>query len=77
MDSHRTSLCLTVDPSFIHQSVGISFPDDNLSKHQWILTKLSICIDIMEIRFGIAYGQISSIFDSYLPAALHTFVSGR
>ena len=24
-----------------------SFPDDNLSKHQWIFTKLSMCIDIM------------------------------
>ena len=26
-----------------------SFPDDNLSKHQWILTKLGMCIDIVEI----------------------------
>ena len=30
-----------------------SFPDDNLSKHQWIFTKLGMCIDIMEIWFGI------------------------
>ena len=44
-----------------------SFPDDNLSKHQWIFTKLGICIDIMEMYFGIANGQISSNFDSYLP----------
>ena len=26
-----------------------------------------MCIDIVEIWFGIANGQISSIFDSYLP----------
>ena len=41
-----------------------SFPDDNLSKYQGILTKLGTCIDIKEIWFGIANGQISSIFDS-------------
>ena len=31
------------------------------SKYQWIFTKLGICIDIVEIWFGIANGQISSI----------------
>ena len=42
------------------------FPDDNLSKCLWIFTKLGMYIDIVE--FGIANGQISSIFDkSYLP----------
>ena len=40
--------------------IPISFQDDNLSKHQWIFTKLGMCIDIMEIWFGIANGQISS-----------------
>ena len=40
----------------------------NLSKHQWIFTKLGICIDIVKIWFGIANGQILSILDSYLPA---------
>ena len=34
-------------------------PDDNLSKHQWIFTKLGICIDTVEVWFGIANGQIS------------------
>ena len=38
------------------------FPEDNLSKCQGILTKLGTCIDIKEIRFGIANEQISSIF---------------
>ena len=32
------------------------FPDDNLNKHQWIFTKLDMCIDIVEIWFGIANG---------------------
>ena len=40
-----------------------SFPGDTLIKCQGILTKLGTCIDIKEIWFGIANGQISSIFD--------------
>ena len=45
-----------------------SFQDDNLSKYQWIFIKLGtcICIEIVEIWFGIANGQISSIFDGVL-----------
>ena len=39
------------------------FLDDNLRKCQGILTKLVTCIDIKEVWFGIANGQISSIFD--------------
>ena len=38
------------------------FPDDNLSKLQGILIKLAINIDIKEIWFGFANGQISSDF---------------
>ena len=40
-----------------------SFPDDNLSKSQGIFTKLCTCIDMKEIRFRIANGRISSMFD--------------
>ena len=40
-----------------------SFPDNNLCKYQGILTKRGTCIDIKEIWFGIANGQISSMFD--------------
>ena len=40
-----------------------SIQDDNLSKCQGILTKLGTCIDMKEILFGIANGQISSVFD--------------
>ena len=54
MVSRWTSVCL---------SVCFSFPDDNLSKHQQLFTKLGMCIDIVEIWFGIANGQISSKFD--------------
>ena len=54
-----------------------SFPDDNLSKHQWIFTKLGMCFDIVEIWFGIANGQISSIFVRVIcPRHAHIFVSG-
>ena len=35
-----------------------SHPDNNFSKCQWIFTELDICIDIMEIWFEIANGQI-------------------
>ena len=50
----------------VHPSVRFSFPDDNLSKHQWVFTKLGMCIDIAEIWFGIANGQISSNFDGVI-----------
>ena len=44
------------------------FQDNNLSKSEWIFTKFDMCIYIMETCFGTAHRQISSIFDSYLPA---------
>ena len=53
-----------------------SFPDK--SKLKWILTKLAICIDLKEICFGIANGQISSDFYGVIcPGHTHIFVSGR
>ena len=63
MVSRWTSVYLSVRRPSVH----FSFPDDDLSKHQWIFTKFGMCIDIVEIWFGIANGQISSNFDSYLP----------
>ena len=50
---------LDVRRTLVRLSVRFSFPDDNLSKNQWIFTKLDMCIDIVEIWFGIANGQIS------------------
>ena len=38
-----------------------SFPDDNLRNYELIFTKLGVCIDIVEVCFGIAVGQISSV----------------
>ena len=58
MVSHWTSVCPSVHPSVVHLSVRFSFPDDNLSKHQQIFAKLGTWIDIVEIWFGIANGQI-------------------
>ena len=36
------------------------------NRYQWICTKLGMCIDIVEVWFGIANGQISSIFNSVI-----------
>ena len=49
-----------------HHIFVYSFSDNNVSKYQWIFTKLGICIDIVEIWFGIANGQISLIFQTEL-----------
>ena len=46
-----------------HNRSIFSFLDDNFSKYAWIFTKLGVCIDIVEICFGIADRQISSLFD--------------
>ena len=62
----RVCFSLSVRPSVVHLSI-LSFPDYNLSKCQCIFTKLNVCIDIVEILFGIVNGQISSISDCYLP----------
>ena len=66
MVSCWSSLCPSICPTSVRISIFL-FPDDNLSRFQWIFYKLVVCIDIVEIWFGIATGQISSIFDSYLP----------
>ena len=55
-------MCLSVCPSVVCLSI-FSFQDNNLSKCQWIFTKLGVCIDIVEIWFGIANGHILSVFD--------------
>ena len=55
----RPSVC----PSVSRPSVRISFLDDNLSRHQWIFTKLGMCIDNVKIWFWTADRQISSNFD--------------
>ena len=42
------------------RSCVLSFLDDILSNYQWIFTKLYICIDIVEVWFGIANGKFLS-----------------
>ena len=59
--SVRPSVRPSVRQSSVCLPVRLLFPDDSLSKHQWIFTKLGMCIDIVEIRLGIANGQISSM----------------
>ena len=59
-------ICMSYVPFFLFCMIA-------WSKYQWIFTKVGICIDIfikinIKIWFGIANGQSSSIFDSYLPA---------
>ena len=57
---------MSVYPSAVGPFVFL-FPDDNLSKYQWIFTKLGMCTDIVKVWFGIANGQSTSFFDkSYL-----------
>ena len=68
-------VCVSICPSFC-PSVRFSFPNDNLSKHQWIFTKFGMCIDIVEIWFGMTNGQISSNFGGVIcPRHAHIFVS--
>ena len=46
-------VCLSIHPFVMHLSVCpsiFSFPEDNLSKCQWIFTKIGVCIDIIKIR---------------------------
>ena len=61
-------VCLTV-----HSSIFL-FPEDNLSKYQKIFAKLGMCIDIVEIWFGIANGQILSILIELSAQDMHIFL---
>ena len=56
----HVSICLSVVCLTYNLSVRFLFLDDNLNKDQWIFAKLGMWIDIVEIGFGIANGQISS-----------------
>ena len=68
---------VSVRPSYVRPAVRFSFPDDNLSKHQRIFIKLGMCIDIVEIWFGIANGQMSIFYVVICPRHAHIFVSGQ
>ena len=65
-------------PFVIHLSIlHIRFTDDNLWKRQWILTKLGMCIDTVEIWFIIANGHITSIYNRVIWSShIGIFISG-
>ena len=79
MVSRWMSVCLSIRRSVSQSNVRpldrISFPDDNLSKHQWIFTKLYMCINFIEIWDGIANRQISAKLTVNCPRHAHIFVS--
>ena len=53
-----------------------SFPDDNLSKHKWIFTKLGMCIDIVESFVCVEVlrpSQPSGVMSSAVSLPNHTF----
>ena len=60
--SFLDDICFGIELS-AHSISVFYFQDYNLSKSHWIFTKCDVCIDIVEICFGIAHWQISSIFD--------------
>ena len=73
MVSCLTSMCLSVSCT----TISILFPNDSLGKREWIFTKLGMCIDIVEIWFGIANVQILSNIDRVIcPRHAHIFASG-
>ena len=68
----------SVRKSYVRPSVRrFSFPDGNLVNINVFSLKPGMCIDIVEVWFGIANGQISSNFDGVIcPRHAHIFVSG-
>ena len=63
--------------SSVSPSIRLSFPDDNRVNINGFSPNFGMCIDIVEIWFGIANGHISSIFDGVIcPRHVHIFVSG-
>ena len=48
--------CTVLTELSVRDTSIVSFPDNNLSKSQWIFTKLNMCIDLVEIWFWIDIG---------------------
>ena len=59
----RVSVRPSVRQSYVRPPVRFSFPGDNLSKHQWIFTKLGICIDIVEFGLGLLMGKFRQFME--------------
>ena len=54
--------CLFLTELSAHNTSEFYFQNNNLSKSQWIVTKFDMCSDIVEISFGIAHWQFSSMY---------------
>ena len=53
---------VSVHPSIICPSIRFLFPDDNLSKHQWIFTKLGCALILWRSVLGLLMGKLRQIF---------------
>ena len=73
MVSRWSYVCLSI---LLYFCPCFLFPYYIFIKYQWIFTKLDMCIDIVEIWFGIANGQILSTFDRVI-CQLLTELSAR
>ena len=62
-----------VRPSVSHTSVRISFPGDNLSKHQWIFTKLGCALILWRSGLGLLICKFCQTGWSYLPQTRQYF----
>ena len=60
-----------------HNMSIFSFLDNNLSKNQWICTKLGVCIDIVEIWFWMLMGKFLQFLTVVCPRHVRIFVSKR
>ena len=68
--------CQFLTEQSAHDMSVFSFPDNKFNKYRWIFMKLGMCLDVVQIWFGIANGQISSIFDRVICQwHIHVFVS--
>ena len=55
------SVCLSIRPSISHTSVRISFPDDNLSKHNGFSPNLVSALILWRSGLGLLMGNFRQI----------------
>ena len=68
----RVSVCLSVHPSVVCPSV-YSFLDDNLSKCQWIFTRLGVCFD--RSGLGLLMGKFRQFLTELTAQQIRIFIS--
>ena len=63
---------------YLNKIYSVSHIKSVFGLYHWISTKLDMCIGIEKVWFGIADGQISSIFLTVIcPGHVRIFLSGR